>query len=415
MYNMVPAFDSMAGTNSMLRWRGRINVWPADPPGWKGREWQGGSLAGIALIEHPGELRSPLGWTALLWLGLCVISTSSVAFVLVVMIGRRLAARLLMRWFAREKAAAGTRAYVLHITISIAVASIIACVVGIALWFLEMPRPSLMAVPVPVYLTIWWWIKWSVLSWAIASSVLACFWTSKRRHSARSELREEFKLCPDCGYSLAGHARGAACPECGPTPPSNASGFLRKYAAIVLVTVVSAWLLVSVWMMPWQREYMPNMWERPNRSRGGWTNELAGRWHLAEDGVVLLLPTGGHITHTITGDFLQLAITVNPAEAPPSNRVPLRGDLDFAPGPTITMHLTDPQGSHQQALTVQPFLYDVVGLLDSKGQLIQDPQAAKSIRIGCHKAEAWMFAPEVIALFIACDDPECVSFVDTQE
>jgi len=50
------------------------------------------------------------------------------------------------------------------------------------------------------------------LSISFVTSVIS-FW---RMHTLRGRIeREGFRICPDCHYSLAGHAEGGHCPECG--------------------------------------------------------------------------------------------------------------------------------------------------------------------------------------------------------
>ena len=47
--------------------------------------------------------------------------------------------------------------------------------------------------------------------------VAGVIWSRRRRTFFRRVEREGFRVCPDCGYSLAGHAEGGHCPECGYT------------------------------------------------------------------------------------------------------------------------------------------------------------------------------------------------------
>lgn len=53
--------------------------------------------------------------------------------------------------------------------------------------------------------------------WPVLIVGLGALWFLHADHRARR--RAASGACPSCGYSMAGLAHGATCPECGPSPP----------------------------------------------------------------------------------------------------------------------------------------------------------------------------------------------------
>ena len=69
---------------------------------------------------------------------------------------------------------------------------------GMVLWTIDIYGPS-----VPL-----WWI-WGPSGVVIVLAVSKYFRLRKRVMAA------DYRICPDCGYALAGHNGAVRCPECG--------------------------------------------------------------------------------------------------------------------------------------------------------------------------------------------------------
>lgn len=69
-------------------------------------------------------------------------------------------------------------------------------------------------VPLPIRLSVWATLALVLIMIALVyAQLVSGHWREKRFYN-RLE-REGHLICPDCHYSLAGHAAGGHCPECG--------------------------------------------------------------------------------------------------------------------------------------------------------------------------------------------------------
>lgn len=404
LLSTIAAVDGMQGDRSILSWRGRVYCWPAPFRGWGPTEWHQGGLMGPAVICEPTEFRTPLGWTALLFLGMCAVSMASLVCAAAVTLGRRYTFVLLRAWITAENPPRWTSVCLRAIPAYLSIVLLMACVVGTMLWYLEMPRPSLGVVPAPAYQHLWWWPKWSLVTWALCSCVLALNFSRPRYSNLIHGLQQELQMCRNCGYPLPSNVDGAVCPECGPLH-LGANGVFKNARLIVvsLVGLACVGFAVELWFVPMRREFYPLFAERPIHTHDGWSNELLGRWWAAEDGVILLLPRDTSADVSFGGDPHTLWVS---AKSDSPSEVATRGGPPRIPGVVMSIRLGADTVSQQRTIVTRPFFWDNVRLEDSKGEIIQDPVQAMKIELGGIHIEAWAYSSYEVAVFVQCDTPK---------
>lgn len=407
LLNTVAAVDGLQGGRSSLSWKGKVYFWPSPLRAWTPTEWRQGQLTGPALLVDPTEFRSPLGWTAILFLCLFAASTASLTCAAAVTLGLRHTMVLVRAWFANKVPPPLTSACLRVVPACLGIVLLVACVLATLLWYFDMPRPSLGAVPAPAYLHLWWWPKWFLATWILGSCTLVCILSRPPYRDLTRRLRAELQTCPQCGYPLPSASQPPICPECGPRPlATNTPSRRARLALLLLITSASLGLGAELWFLPLHREFFPVFRERPVHTHDGWLNELLGRWHAAEDGIVLLLPRDAVASVDLDNALSTLRVSArsdSPGEVAP------RGGAPRQPGVVISLELTGAERSHLRTIVTQPFFWDNVGLIDSKGGLIQDPMQAMACTLDGRRIEVWAFAPDGIAIFVQCDNPANVN------